>query len=109
MPNLNIPAPTKPQLKINQDLIEAGNIDLTKRPKVKNPDGSVSTVRTIGIEMDGMHFNIPTVVGNKVVSDKEAINYFKKTRQHLGAYKSQKAAAAAAQQLHKEQAKYYGL
>lgn len=109
MPNLNIPASTKPQLKINPDLIEAGNIDLTKRPKVKNPDGSISTVRTIGIEMDGMYFNIPTVVGNKVVSDKEAIDYFKKTRQHLGAYKSQKAADAAAKQLHKDQAKLYGL
>ena len=109
MPNLNIPAPTKPQLKINPDLIEAGNIDLTKRPKVKNPDGSISTVRSIGIEMDGMHFNIPTVIGDKVVSDKEAIDYFKKSKQHLGVYKSKKAAKAAAEQLHKDQEKYYGL
>jgi hypothetical protein len=109
MPNLNIPAPTKPQLKINQDLIEAGNIDLTKRPKVKNPDGSVSTVRSIGIEMDGMHFLIPTVVGNKVVSNDEAIAHFQKTNQHLGIYKSKQAAKRAGEILSAEQKKYYGL
>lgn len=109
MPNLNIPSKPNPNLKINPDLIEAGNIDLTKRPKVKNPDGSTSTVRTISIELDGMHFNIPTVIGNKVVSNEEAIKHFKKTRQHLGIYKSAKAAEKAAQKLHEEQARYYGL
>lgn len=109
MPNLSIPAPTKPQLKINPDLIETGNIDLTKRPKVKNPDGSISTVRSIGIEMDGMHFLIPTVVGNKVVSNDEATAHFMKTKQHLGIYKSKQAAKHAGEILSAEQKKYYGL
>jgi len=109
MPNLKIPAPSKPQLKINPDLIEAGNLDLTKRPKVKNPDGSISTVRTIGIEMDGMHFLIPTVIGNKVVSDKEAIAHFRKTNQHLGIYKSKQASKQAGEALSAQQKKDYGL
>jgi len=109
LPNLNIPAPSKPQLKINPDLIEAGNLDLTKRPKVKNPDGSVSTVRTIGIEMDGMHFLIPTVIGNKVVSNDEAIAHFRKTNQHLGIYKSKQAVTQAGIALSAQQKKDYGL
>jgi hypothetical protein len=109
MPNLSIPTPTKPQLKINPDLIEAGNIDLTKRPKVKNPDGSISTVRSIGVEMDGMHFLIPTVIGSKVVSDDEAITHFKESKQHLGIYKSKQAAKRAGEILSAEQKKYYGL
>jgi len=109
MPNLNIPAPTKPQLKINPDLIEAGNIDLTKRPKVKNSDGSISTVLSIGIEMDGMHFLIPSVIGNKVVSKEEAIAHFRKTNQHLGIYKSKQASEQAGKALSAQQKKDYGL
>jgi hypothetical protein len=31
MPNLNIPAKPSPNLKINSDLVEAGNIDLKKK------------------------------------------------------------------------------
>jgi hypothetical protein len=88
---------------------QSGNIDLTNRPKVSNPDGSYSTVRTIGIEIDGgRHVNIPTVINGKVVSNEEAINYFKKTGQHLGMYKNQKEADAAAKQLHTQQETYYG-
>lgn len=88
---------------------QSGNIDLTNRPKVSNPDGSYSTVRTIGIEVDGgRHINIPTVINGKVVSNEEAIDHFKKTGQHLGMYKSQKEASDAAQQLHIQQETYYG-
>ena len=88
---------------------QSGNIDLTNRPKVSNPDGSYSTVRTIGIEVDGgRHINIPTVINGKVVSNEEAINHFKKTGQHLGIYKSRKEADDAADQLHSQQETYYG-
>lgn len=95
--------------ELNSDLLEPGNIDLTKRPKVKNKDGSVSTVRSITVEMDGHHILIPTVVGNQVVSNEEAIRHFRKTSQHLGIYKTAEAAQKAAEQLHKDQAKLYGL
>jgi hypothetical protein len=59
--------------------------------------------------MDGHHILIPTVVGNQVVSNDEAIRHFRQSSQHLGIYKSAKAAKKAAEQLHKDQAKLYGL
>lgn len=96
-------------IELNSDLLEPGNIDLNKRPKVKNKDGSISTIRSITIEMDGHHIIIPTVIGNQVVANEEAIRHFRKTSQHLGIYKSSEAANKAAEQLHKDQAKLYGL
>lgn len=89
------------------DLIEPGNIDLTKRPVVTNKDGSISTVRSMSFEEDGMQILIPTVVGNKVVSDKAAIDHYHKTGEHLGMFSSVKAANAYAKKLHEEQDKMY--
>ena len=89
------------------DLIREGNIDLTKRPVVKNKDGSISTVRSMSFEEDGMQILIPTVVGDKVVSDKAAIDHYRKTGEHLGMFSSVKAANAYAKKLHEEQDKMY--
>jgi len=89
------------------DLIEKGNIDLTKRPVVTNKDGSISTVRSMSFEEDGMQILIPTVVGDKVVSDKAAIDHYHKTGEHLGMFSSVKAANAYAKKLHEEQDKMY--
>lgn len=85
-------------------LVELGNIDLSNRPRVKNPDGSISTVRTISIGIPQGEVLIPTVVGNRVVSDAEAIARFHKTGQHFGIYANPAAANAAAQRLHRQQA-----
>ncbi len=87
---------------------QKGNINLRIRPKVKNKDGSYSTVRTIGIEADGMYINIPTVVNGKVVSNQEAIKHYRKTGRHLGKFKTRKERDAAARQLSKDQSKMYG-
>ena len=89
------------------DLIEPGNIDLTKRPIVKNKDGSISTVRSMSFEEDGMQILIPTVVGDKVVSNKDAIDHYHKTGEHLGMFSSVKAANTYAKKLHEEQDKMY--
>lgn len=83
---------------------EAGNIDLSHRPRVQNPDGSVSTVRSISVEMDGRVYLIPTVVGDKVVSNEEAIAHFRATHEHLGSFPDEQTAEAEAQRIHDTQA-----
>lgn len=86
-------------------LVAPGNIDLTRRPRVKNPDGTTSTVRSISINEDGREILIPTVVGNRVVSDDEAIREYHRTGKHLGIFDSPTHATAYAQALHQDQAK----
>jgi len=89
-------------------MIEPGNIDLFSRPRVKNPDGSISTVRSIGIEMDGNHYLIPTVSDEgKLLSNKDAIDLFKKTKRHLGVFENEKSSSEYAKQLHNQQANLY--
>jgi len=84
-----------------------GNIDLTKRPRVKNPDGSISTVRSIGVTFDDGTYLLPTVVGNRVVSDDEAVQHFRKTGQHLGVFNNPAESNAYAEWLHQDQARMY--
>lgn len=99
----------KAKTKALESLVQQGTIDLTKRPKVRNPDGSYSTVRTMTITDDqGRGINIPTVIDDRVVDPKEAIEHFKRTKQHLGVYRTQQDALDAAQKLHEEQEKMYG-
>lgn len=88
--------------------IEPGNIDLKKRPVVKNRDGSISTVRSLGVNIDGVEVLIPTVIKDRVVSKREAVEHYKKTGEHLGKFASPEAASAYAQRLHEEQAEMYG-
>lgn len=80
-------------------LIESGNIDISKLPSIRNPDGSYSTVRSIGIEMNGKYYLIPTVINGRIVSDEEAINSFEKTGKHLGVFSNQEASDAYAESL----------
>jgi hypothetical protein len=88
-------------------LITPGNIDLTKRPQVPY-EGKTATVRSISVEQDGKHILIPTVIGNKVVSDDEAYAHYQKTGEHLGIFESSQDADSYGRALSKEQGKYYG-
>lgn len=98
----------QPVKKADGGLIEVGNIDLTKRPKVKNKDGTISTVRSIGVNIGGQEILIPTVSDDgRILSDDDAVKLFRATGKHLGKYNSVEASNAAAEKLHQDQAKMY--
>lgn len=87
-------------------MVEQGNINLGNRPRVKNADGTVSTVRSISINEDGKEILLPTVSDDgKILSTQEAIDQYHRTGKHLGKFSSEAAATRYAQQLHQSQAK----
>lgn len=91
-------------------LLSPGNIDLTNRPRVTNADGSVSTVRSIGVNVDGREVLIPTVSDDgRVLSNEAAIDAYRRTGRHLGIFDSPDASNAYAQQLHEDQARLLAL
>lgn len=91
-------------------LLEKGNIDLNARPQVQNEDDSISTVRSMSFEDEsGMEVLVPTVMPDgTIASDEEAIQHYYDTGQHLGKFKTPAAASAYAEQLHGQQAQFYG-
>lgn len=92
----------RPEMK---GMIRAGNIDLADRPKVKNKDGSISTIRSISVGVKDKEVILPTVVRGKVVSDDEAVGEFIRTKKHLGVFDSPENASKYAEGLHNYEAK----
>lgn len=93
-----------------QGMHTQGNIDLTNRPKVWNPETKKhSTVWSMGIGLDdGLEALIPRVSEDgRILTKQQAIDLFKKTKKHLGIFHSSDAANQYAEQLHKEQAELY--
>lgn len=87
-------------------LIQPGNVDLTNRPRVQNPDGSVSTVRSISFGENGKEILVPTVSDDgRIMSNEDAISNYHNTGKHLGIFDGPDNATAYAQQLHKDQEK----
>ncbi len=98
-----IPAQTMATQNVS-GLIAPGNIDLGKRPVVKNKDGSISTVRSMSFNEDGKEILVPTVSPDgRILSDDEAVNLYHQTGQNLGVFKSPEDATSYAQTLHNQQ------
>lgn len=86
----------------------SGNIDLTNRPRVKNPDGSISTVRSMSANFDGQEVLLPTVSDDgRIMSDDEAIDQYRKSGRFLGKFGTVDEANAYADRLHREQEQMY--
>lgn len=89
-------------------LVSPGNIDLTKRPVVKNDDGTISTVRSMSFEENGKEILVPTVSPDgRLLSQADAIDLYHKTGQHLGVFDNASDATSYAQSLHAQQEKLY--
>jgi len=89
-------------------MLQPGTIDLWHRPVVHNPDGTISTVKSISFSNpQGQEVLVPQVVGGRVVSPLAAWANYQKTGQHLGIFSSPAHADAYAEALHREQAGRY--
>lgn len=90
-------------------LLVPGNIDIGKRPIVRNKDGSISTVRSMSFETLAGEVLVPTVSEDgRIMSDDEAVKQFMRSGRHLGIFSTPNAATAYAKSLHEQQAKQYG-
>lgn len=95
-------------IKDRAGLISEGNIDLANRPVAVNEDGSISTVRSISIEVDGEVVLIPTVgPDGSVLSDEDAIDLFEASGKNLGIFQTLDAAEKYAEELHAAQEVFY--
>ena len=82
----------------------SGNLPLEVRWRAPNADGSISTVRTISIGTDKGEVLIPTVYGNKILSNEAAIQRFQKTGENFGTFGTVDDANAYAEWLHNRHA-----
>lgn len=67
--------PIRDDLKLTPQELNLYNhhLDELNKGGVENPDGSISTLKQITVEVDGQHYNIPTIWDGKEVSTEEAI------------------------------------
>jgi len=93
-------------------VLEPRNIDVTNLPQVQNRipgEGGISTVRSMGINVDGKETLIPTVVEGQLPAsaeeaERQAIDYYFRKKRHLGKYATPAASDAAATLLHEREA-----
>jgi len=98
------------QMKNAEGVLYKGNIDISNRPKHVNTDGSISTVKTISFETDQGQVLVPSVTKDgKMLTPREAWNYYKETGEHFGVFKDVASANKYADLLHRQQARYIEL
>lgn len=85
-------------------MVEPGNIDLQNRPRVNNANGSVSTVKSVGVNLDGREVLLPTIDDSgREMSVDEAVEQYRRTGKHLGIFRDSQSATAYAQSLSNQQ------
>lgn len=88
--------------------VAPGNIDLSKRQVVINPDRSFSTEQSISFQDEnGFEVVIPTVVNGQHLSPEQAIDHYYRTGQQLGVFSKPQDANWFAGNLHKSQERKY--
>ena len=91
-------------------LLKPGNINIYNRPIVPNPDGGSSTVYSTSFGLDNGEVMVPRVSDGAdgrpphIMSNPEALAYYKKTGQNLGTFDSPANADSYGQGLHEQQA-----
>lgn len=89
-------------------LLYPGNIDLFSRPVVRNPDGSVSTVRSASFNVDGKEVLVPLVSDDgRIMEPQEAYKAFLQSGKHLGVFDTPDNATEYAKKLHLLQEQMY--
>jgi len=103
IPKKRLGGPTGPWAGMTAE----GNIDLTNRPQVRNPDGSISSVRSTSFGFDDGEVLVPTVSEDgRIMSEQEALKQYRDTGRNLGKFQTADQANAYAQALHEAQAAY---
>lgn len=74
---------------------------------VHNPDGSISTVKTISVGTDKGEVLIPTIKNGKVMTNEEAFEEYRQTGEHLGIFKTPEEATRYAKLLHEKHQELY--
>lgn len=87
-------------------------MDINNLPEVPNRipgEGGISTVRSMGTNINGEEVLLPTVIEGRLAPDSEqaarqAIDYYRRTGKHLGKYITPAASENAAELLHEREA-----
>lgn len=105
----NSPAASDAVLKRQaMGMLAKGNINLNTRPVVTNPDGTISTVRSMSANFGDGETLIPTISDDgRSLSETEAIELYKKTGKHLGKFNNPEQATDYAKRLHEDQERMY--
>ena len=90
-----------------------GNIDLYNRPQYRQPDGSVSTVRSMSFgDENGQEILVPTIANDDYgrpyqMTDRQAIDRYYDTGEYLGKFNSIHDANNYGDLLHQQQEQLY--
>jgi hypothetical protein len=92
-------------------MVTQGNLDITKRPNVDNGDGTHSSTFSMSFGTDKGEVLVPGVGDGSTyparkLTEKEALNQYRKTGKNFGTFKTVAQANAYAETLHEDQAKY---